>query len=66
MAKIDLFCSHLYSVFSFLSQVKINSNGLVYNAVLLFLTVGVAVGGLKSTGWKVRDFLSLLFTSAEF
>jgi hypothetical protein len=42
-------------------QVKINSNGLVYNAVLLFITVGVAVGGLKSTGWKLTRRIGTMF-----
>ncbi|OQV11897.1 Sodium/potassium/calcium exchanger 4 [Hypsibius exemplaris] len=41
--------------------VRINSNGLVYNSVLLFVSVGVAVGGLRSTGWKLTRRVGYMF-----
>ncbi|XP_055329104.1 sodium/potassium/calcium exchanger 4-like [Paramacrobiotus metropolitanus] len=41
--------------------VRINSNGLVYNAVLLFVTVAIALGGLRSTGWRLTRRVGTIF-----
>lgn len=40
---------------------KINSNGLVFNAVLLFFSVVVANVGFRSQGWRLTRQLGMIF-----
>ncbi|XP_060079582.1 sodium/potassium/calcium exchanger 4-like [Ylistrum balloti] len=42
------------------STVHINSNGMLYSILLLFLTVIATIGVLKYTGWRLNRFVGMI------